>query len=161
MLTIYIDKVNKNKLDIVKDVEKEFMQLKIKGTEIEKKILMEIEQAQYNDSQSFIDRFGFKLHWTELSTGCKAALCVVNRPDKIIDLIECGNNARDIIVSICDAGNVLIKDTGITFKKHTETICVKVDNYKISSIDRLNKYIFSERPFEPDMSMGGIEYVQD
>ena len=160
MLTIYVDDVRDDKKAVIRDVERLFAQIKPEGTSIDKKLISYIEQGKYNDKNSFIDRFGFKLHLSELSTGCKAALCVANCPDKIIDLIECGNNARDIIISLCKDGKVLIRDNGITFKSYSNSVCVRVDDYVITDIDRLNKYVFDERPFEPDMNVEGIEYVQ-
>lgn len=148
MLTIFVDEADENR--IIRDVEKEFAKIKLNGSEIERMLIQKIEQGAYNDEYSFIDRFGYKLYNTELSTGCKAALCVVNRPDLIIDLLECGMNARDIIIGLCKNGHVLIRENGVTIVDYfNKPIDVKIDDYRITSIDRLNKYIFSERPFEP------------
>lgn len=161
MLNLYIkpdNRVISSKKEVVTDVEKEFKQLKLQGTEIEKKLIKMIEKGTYLDSISFIDRFGYKLYLEHLSTGCKAALCVVNRPDKIIDLVECGNNARDIIISLLREGNILMEDNSVTFSSiYGQGVDVRVDNYRFSNIDRLNKYVFDERPYGADLNTEGIE----
>lgn len=155
MLNIFIDKVNDTDR-LVQDVEKQFDMIKLLGTELDKEIISCIEHGEYYDKNSFIDRFGNKLDISELSTGCKAALCVVNCPHFIINLIECGLNARDIIINLCKEGNILLYDNGITIVDYSDGIDVKVDNYNITSIDRLNFYLFSERPFKPNMEQEGI-----
>lgn len=156
MLTIFVDTVEDN--NVVRDVEEQFAKIKLTGSQIERELISKIERATYNDEYSFIDRFGFKLYNTELSTGCKAALCVVNCPELIIDLIECGMNARDLIIGLCKDGKILIQENGVSIMKHVDApIDVKIDNYRITDVDRLNKYIFSERPFTPDLNSEDIK----
>lgn len=156
MLTIFVDTVENDK--VIRDVEEQFAKIKLTGSKIERELINKIEKATYNDEYSYIDRFGYKLYNTELSTGCKVALCVVNCPELIIDLIECGVNARDIIIGLCKEGKVLIQENGVTIVKYfNEPIDVKIDNYRITSVDRLNKYIFSERPFKPVINSEDIK----
>lgn len=161
MLNLYIkpdNRVISSEKEVVADVEKEFKQLKLQGTDVEKMLIEKIEKGTYLDSISFIDRFGYKLYLDNLSTGCKAALCVVNRLDKIIDLAECGHNARDIIISLLMEGNVLMEDSSVTFSSiYGQNVDVRVDNYRFSNIDRLNKYVFDERPYGADLNTEGIE----
>lgn len=144
------------------DIEAMFKQIKVKGTSKEKEVILKIEQGTYNDENSFIDRFGYKLYLSELSTGCKAALCVLNKPTTQINLIECGINALDVILTTCNEGNVIMRDRGITIKDYSTNgeIQVELDGYLFTNTNRLNYYIFNERPFEPDFSIGGIERVQ-
>ncbi len=158
MLNIFLKDTN-TKLDkeVVTDVEKEFSKLKIKGNLLDRLMIEKIEKGKYNDDNSYIDRFGYKLHYNDMSTGCKAALCVANIPNKIIDLAECGYNARDIIIILCKEGNILIEDNGLSIStQYGNLIDVQLDNYRFSTVDRLNKYIGEERPFHPNMSIGGI-----
>lgn len=159
MLSVFIkDSNEKLNGEVVTDVEKEFSKIRLTGKRIEKILIEKIEKGKYNDANSYIDRFGYKLYYSDMSNGCKAALCVVNLPDKIIDLAECGNNARDIIISFCKTGNILIEDNGLTISaQYNNDIDVKIDKYRFSDIDRLNKYISDERLYGPDMSIGGIE----
>lgn len=157
MLHLIIDE---NNIEDKTDIEELFKVIQLKGTKLERKVIELIEHGTYNDSESFIDRFGYKLYNSELSTGCKAALCVINRPDTKINLIECGTNAIDIILSICNEGIVVIQDRGITIQDFSEnSIDVQLDKFKFTTIDRLNYYIFNERPFQPDMKKEGISYV--
>lgn len=161
VLTIYLEKdaVDKKK-ELIIDVEQGFKSIKLKGTDLDKKIINEIDQAKWNDSHSFIDRFDYKLYMSELSTGCKAALLVSNKPEAVINIRECGLNARDTIVSLCKNGNVLAVDNGITFVDLSDgEIHVKLDQYEFTTIDRLNEYIQNERPFEPNMEKKGIKHV--
>lgn len=161
MLTIYFDgEILPNNKEYVKDVEEGFKKLRINETELNKKLIAKIDNAKWNDNHSFIDRFGFKLYMSELSTGCKAALLVNNMPEAIINTRECGLNARDMIISLCSEGNILMVDNGITFMDFSEKeLQVKVDQYKFCTIDRLNDYIQNERPFKPNMKKEGIEHV--
>ena len=154
MLTIFMDR-NVTK-DIV-DIEKAFAQLKIKGTPLDRKLIERIEKGKYNDKYSYIDRFGYKLRYEDMSTGCKAALCVANIPDQIIDLIECGINARDVIIATCMDGKIVMGNVGTTISTQYGTdIQVKIDHYLFTDKDRLNKYIKDEMPFKPDISLGGV-----
>lgn len=145
----------------ITDIEALFKQIRIKGTEEEKAVISKIEQGKYNDDNSFIDRFGYKLYLSELSTGCKAALCVINKPDMQINLIECGINALDVILSTCKNGSIIMRERGVTIKDYSEDgrIEVELDGYLFTTVERLNYYLFNERPFKPDFSIGGIQHV--
>lgn len=161
MLKVYLEEesIDKEK-ELIMDVEQGFKKLKLKGTPLDKKIIDKIDKAKWNDNHSFIDRYGFKLYMSELSTGCKAALLVSNRTDAVVNLRECGLNALDIIISLCKKGNVLVADNGITFEDLFGCpIHVRLDQYEFTTIDRLNEYIQDERPFEPDMRKEGIKHV--
>lgn len=158
MLNIYFKDEHIPDIDVINDIEKEFCKIKLSGTADEKRVIQLIESGTYNDSDSFIDRFGFKLHNSEMSTGCKAALACLNRPDKLVNLIECGTNARDIIINICKEGNILIEDNSVTYNEYSDAINVRVDDYFITNVDRLNKYVNDERPFTPEL-IGGIKHV--
>lgn len=160
MLKIYLDEVPVNS-NIVNDVEKQFAELNLKCTEKEIELVKRIEQGKLLDSTSFIDRFGYKLYLSELSTGCKAALCVLNFKDRIINLAECGLNARDVIISLCDSGSILIDSNSATISTlyNANPVNVCVGNYLFTSVERLNEYIFNEFPFEPDLSIDGIKQI--
>ena len=150
MLRIYIGSIE-NAEEIIKDIEMHFDTIKVRGTELDRMMIREIDGGEYFDETSFIDRFGCKLYTTELSTGCKAALCVANCPDKIIDLLECGFNARDAIICACSRGSVIIHSESVTIQnKFNRPIDVVIDKYRITNVDTLNRYIQSERPYEPE-----------
>lgn len=141
MLKIFLDKHAIQDKDVVTDVEREFSTFELPETDINKTLIQRIEQGQYNDAISSIDRFGFKLYTEDMSTGCKAALCVVNKPEKIIDLRECGNNARDAIIATCNEGCIFFEYNGITISTiYGKDIEVFLDGYVFTNIDRLNQY---------------------
>jgi hypothetical protein len=128
------------------DIEAQFSEIQLVDTVLNRTILREIEQAEYCDEYSFIDRFGYKLRKDNLSTGCKAALIVANRPDIKIDTQECGYNAIGVIVTRCKKGNIILMDTGLTIPYDTDDesqrdIDVELDGYRFTDIDRLNEYL--------------------
>lgn len=147
---LFRDEITESRLyaEVIRDIELAFNRVKLSGTEEEINLLRIIEQAEYNDATSFIDRFGYKLWTTELSSGCKAALCVSYYTNKIVDLIECSLNARDAIINFCSDGTIIIEDNSITIRKLVDNVNVDIDGYKFSDIDEINYYINSVRPFE-------------
>lgn len=131
-------------LEVIKDVELAFSEIGIPNTDVAKILIKEIEQGEYIDTISFKDRFGYKLDMSCLSTGCKAALVVLMNPSKLVDLQECGWNARDEIIKNCKEGNILLEYDDVTFtlKDGDEWgIDVRVDNYRFTNINSLNKYV--------------------
>lgn len=142
MLTIYFEDNNYDKSKLIHDVEYEFMEIELNGSDIEKLLLNDIEQAKYSDKGHFIDRFGVYLTKEFLSTGCKAALIVINRGDKIINTVECGRNALASIIEHCSSGAILMHNDceSIPYINNTN-IDVVVDNNHFTDFDRLNRYI--------------------
>ena len=143
------------------NMEMEFDKIRLTGSNKERSIIKFIENGTYNNDYSFIDRFGLKLDISEMSTGCKAALCVANNPKKVFNLIECGVNAQDVIITTLKEGNIIIRDRGITIVDYSKDgkIDVELDGYRFTNTNRLNYYIFEERPFKPEKTEG-VEYVQ-
>lgn len=141
-LTIYIKGENDSdiKLPIARDVELQFLKTRLKKDEYTVKALKEIEQAAYNDEHSFIDRFGFKLYSKNMSTGCKAALCVHEFPDMVIDTIECGLNAINFIIANCTTGAILISSESTLFYVDTP-IDVIIDSRRFTDCDNLSEYL--------------------
>lgn len=99
--------------DII-DIEAAFSQLIIYVDENIKRIVKAIDQGELIDSNRFKDRFGVNLYLSELSTGCKAAICTYFHPESIVDLQECGLNARDAIFNYCENGKILLHDFSVT-----------------------------------------------
>lgn len=148
MLNIYFKGENNeliNKIGVIDDVESEVYVKGIPNNDIAKKLIQKIEKGKYLDNNSFIDRFGYKLYLDSMSTGCKAAMVVVANKDKIVDLKECGWNARDEIIKNCKDGNILIEDNGISYgfssKEKDMLIDVKLDKYRFKNICSLNWYV--------------------
>lgn len=144
-LTIYVrgEDDSSIQLPIVHDVERQFHKTRLYKNEYNIKALKEIEKATYNDEFSFIDRFGFKLYTNNMSTGCKAAVCVHEFPNIAIDTIECGLNALNFIIANCANGVILVSPESMLFSIDTP-IDVIIDNRKFIDCVSLNEYL-SER----------------
>lgn len=143
-LTIYVREDNSDiQLPIAHDVELQFLKTRLYKNDYIVKALKEIEQATYNDEHSFIDRFGFKLYSKDMSTGCKGAICVYAFPDIVIDVVECGINALNFIISNCTNGAILISREAMGFYKEGP-VDVLLDGKWFTDCDDLVDYI-SER----------------
>ena len=82
------------------DIDAAFSKLEIVVNDAVKNIIKAVDAGNMIDGSTFEDRFGVRLYLSELSTGCKAAICVALMPDQMIDLQECGLNTRDAISMI-------------------------------------------------------------
>lgn len=155
MLTIFDRNLHiESNLPIEKDVEKLFATIHLKGTQEERKIIEVIEQGKWCDDLSFIDRFGFRLPLDELSTGTKAALSVLNRPDIILDTICCGVNAVDAMVCFCKNGNIIMDLDKVSFEdsmieqiENGVDICI--NGLRIYDIDAFTTYVNDAYWLEP------------
>jgi len=103
-----------NKAADVIDIDAAFSKLGITVTESVKNIVKAVDSGTLINGSTFEDRFGVRLYLSELSTGCKAAICVLMMPDCIVDLQECGLNARDAVFNHCEDGKILLHDFGVT-----------------------------------------------
>lgn len=129
-------------LECVSDVEDAFLDIKLSGSELERKILRKIEGASFYSSSFFLDRFSAKLPVSDLSTGCKAALVVASRPDLLVDTKECGFNARDTIVTDISDGNIIVEWGDVTIRADNDCrICCSYDGIDFSTVYDLNWYI--------------------
>lgn len=140
MLQVYFNGVPNN-VDkrIVWDVELEFANCRLSGGELEATILREIEKARYCDQFSFIDRFGYKLPISDLSTGCKAALLV--QGDGIISLYECGRNARDVILNHCVDGTVILNGDISPVECLVPSVAVRIEDTICDTVDDINEIL--------------------
>ena len=148
------------------DVDVEFLKLSVADTPLVRTLLKEIERAEYCSPTSFIDRYGFKLPIDHLSTGCKTALLVALKPDLLVDLSECGDNARDAILMKCRDGHIKMHFPlsmiagGRDLYKEERDIDVAINGFRITNVYRLNDYFFMDMlkdPAHPDLSSPGIE----
>lgn len=164
MLHIYFrETFDYNRQPVILDVERAFRSSDLTGSELERKLMSEIEGGSYLDSSAFVDAFGYKLPISCLSTGCKCALLVANTPDAIIDIIECGNNARDAIIRNIAQGHIVMSynDVSVFYPGDDDypiDVCVE-GKYHFTSLDRLNFYLDHEfAACSPvDLSLEGVE----
>ena len=164
MLNVYIPEfmdLPKDKT-LIADVEECFSAIRgaIPDCDVSRKLINYIEQGQYLDEGHFIDRFGNKLSMNNLSTGCKAGLCVYCFPDKLISTIECGANAITAIIWYCRHGNITIPfDYRGLCSFEAPSIDVRVGNYRFTEMLPLIKYIEDTFPDAPDLAEEGISSV--
>jgi len=163
MLNVYIGNITGKPSGIpyVQNVDAEFSKLSLSSDKDEYFFLKEIDKIQrVVDSVSFIDRFGFKLPSSELSTGCKAAICVLRCTNKVIDLCECGFCATGMILSRCTDGNVYIPEYNLSYPDYgNDVVSIKFGSYVFTSFSRFFEYLDNEWPYNPDMSKEGIRSV--
>lgn len=97
---------------VIDDAEAAFTSVDFDVTQEIQTLVQEIEGGTLLDRFSFLDCFGYKLPTTLLSTGCKTALLVC-ASDSVVDLKECGWNARDAILSFCREGSVVMDEPDV------------------------------------------------
>lgn len=68
-------------------------------------------------------------------------------------------NARDIIISYCEDDNILMKDDRLYFVQYRDAVNIRIDDYIISTIDRLNRYLNEDRVIGVDMLWEGMKHV--
>lgn len=144
---IFTDRENDFKSDerVIRDVVSEFYGIRIKGTAEERALIERIDQGKYYDAFSYIDRFGIMRDIDDLSSGCKAGLVILNSDDAV-DTIECGINARDIILETCNKGSMIITYDEITLDLDDDiNIDVEVNGHSITSVGELSYYISENR----------------
>lgn len=129
--------------DVIRDVDEAFLKVHLTGTEKEKAAIRLVEQGTYHDQNSYIDRFGYKLHIEEMSTGCKAILVVLNNRNKWVDTKECGLNALSALISVCDEGRIILRDTEYKLPTYglADSIEVEVNGLRFTSFSELNEYM--------------------
>ena len=97
-INIYIVKKNLPKdKTLVFDVEAAILAVKVTGSEFQRRVLREVELGTYKDERFFIDRFGGQLYYTEMSTGSKALFELDGLPNNVINGVEIGFNALQLI----------------------------------------------------------------
>ena len=128
----------------------------IEDTPMNRAIIEIIEHGQYLNGCEFIDRFGNTLYYDYLSTGSKAALLAANT-DLEVDLIEAGMNVWDFLVLNLDHGNIIVYETGRSFKyPKGAKVDVQCDGYHFTTMSKFNKYLLDEWPDPPDLADPGI-----
>lgn len=149
MLELYVRTAPPEGAEVIRDPEAAFMLLIPAYSELTVKLMREIEDAAYVNEAEFIDRFGRTLPISRLSTGCKTALVIEHNPGRVVDLLECGNNARDAIIRNIRSGKVLLRynDISIDYPGYNDyEIDVLSDGIRFTSLDQLNLYLSHGMP---------------
>lgn len=99
MLIIYHDSsIFKNNENCILDVDAGFTEFGIPDTDYARKVLYEIDHAEYRSKSSFVDRYGLALPWWALSTSSKALLLIGMCKDKIVNCSEMGTNCGELLL---------------------------------------------------------------
>lgn len=144
MLELYYRSNPPKGYEFITDAEEAFMLMRIKQIGLTSRLIAEIDQARYVDETEFVDRFGRTLPISKLSTGCKTALVVAHNPDKVVDILGCGYNARDAIIRNIRDGKVLFSynDISIDYPGLEDfEIDVLIEEEHFTSLDALNLYL--------------------
>lgn len=144
MLELYLREDPPEGVEIIHDTEAAFMLLVPKYSKLTATLMKEIEDATYMNEAEFVDRFGRTLPISRLSTGCKTAIVVEHNPEEVVDLLECGYNARDAIIRNIRSGKVLFRynDISIDYPGSGDyAIDVLFDGVHFTSLDQLNLYL--------------------
>jgi hypothetical protein len=148
MLKIRTKTDNEMRLPPLMDINKEFSKIEIHDSKLNRKIIKEIEQGEYFDTERFIDRFKIGVRLKDMSTGCKAALLVANT-DKEIDTQECGENALYSILNLCNTGSIVVRDLERTFwydenDPESQKMDAEFNGRHFTSIPEFNDYLTNE-----------------
>ncbi len=122
----------------------------IEDTPVNRDILQTIEKRTYLNRWEFIDRFGYRVLCTDCCTGSKAAFLVANT-DLTVDLAECGNNARDYILTHFNRGSVIIYESATPIAVDPVPVDIQYRNYHITKSSRLSHHLRYEFPWRPDL----------
>lgn len=90
MLKILVRGIDEIPTNTIEDAEMAFDLITLTGDEVDRKLIHEVEGGRYLTPTEFIDRFGYKLPYSCMSTGCKAALAVHHTPNTPINCTEVG-----------------------------------------------------------------------
>ena len=147
---LYVFFEDPHTLPIIKNVEFEFSMNNYSFDKTDQDLIKTIEQGELVGNEMFRDRFGYCLHLDNMSTGSKAAIITNHNPDRLVDLRECGINAKSAILSFCRRGNILIEypEAGLLDYTNGLNIDVFLENHRFTSMDDLMYYISDGRLLE-------------
>lgn len=151
--------------EVVKvDVDAEFEKITISDGPIVRKIFEKLECGTFLTPRYFCDRFGYRISISNLSTGCKAALLTVFRPDMEINLNECGYNAIGCILNYVTEGSIVVSKNicfASVYYDDDDLQCdVALNGYRFTDISKLNDYITDYYPAPLPYLYNGIEELE-
>lgn len=136
-LNIYVGKENfPDNLDIWLDPEKMIYAVNIEENDFNKKVISEIEQGTYLNNRAFLDRFGYKLYLSSISTGSKILIEAYNVKNAAIVADEIGMNAKMILLTLTQ-GNICFTRPTI-FPSGISGIDCTLNGVKVTDSDSLN-----------------------
>ena len=136
------------------NVEKQFADYvpDLADTPVNRDVLRTIEKGRYLNQREYIDRFGYKCLLSNCSTSSKAVFLVANT-DITVDLVECGDNARDYILTHFKTGSVILYTSATPINVPMPSLIdVRYRNYHFSLTNRLSYFLYHEYPSRPDLT---------
>lgn len=138
MIHIYVGKENFPKDKIVWfDPEEMIYGVDIIDDEFNRMVISKIEKGKYLNNKDFIDRFGYKMHISDISTGSKILLEIHNSNGPIIVSDELGINARGLLLELKDG--YIGFDHPTIFPSSVYDIHCSVNGKVVYSSDELNE----------------------
>lgn len=104
-------------LDIITNVDAAFCKADFVVDSTTSRIVQFVDEGELLDRRTFRDRFGVTLYTDFLSTGSKAGL-LVHSTDRVVDLTECGTNAKSAILSFCKNGAIVLPRPFICYENY-------------------------------------------
>lgn len=109
--------------------------------ELIKKIIKDIDGATVIYQEGLMDKWNYGISTRELSTGCKAVICVYFFPNKIYGSDTFGNNCWESIIEVAKSGRIL----NIAIRSWLDDICdypdlvsyIKIDGRSFTDIEDL------------------------
>lgn len=152
MLNVYFKESEIKDMEIIRNPVAVFDTLELKQTEIVDILLEKIEKAKYLSPSHFLSRYNEKIPIDFMSTGTKVAIVATTIHDKVIDLRECGVNARDAIFNYVDNAHVLAYSTGYGIISEDEATNKEFfcNGYKFIGIRQFADYVYRDYPGEPN-----------
>lgn len=155
MLKVYIRGVDNVPSDkkIIVDTDFEFSQiLNVPLDSRLQKIIQVVDGAELRHNNKIVDRFGETLPISCISSGSKAAVVILMNPEYIVDLKECGSNARDAILTYLNTGAVIMEDPVLSAKiayREDKLMDVWNDGYWFGTLSKFREYVQDIKPSNP------------
>ncbi len=143
MLNILLGEENRPIDNFIYDVEKITYAVGIPDTVLSRYLLKELECATYLDTNSFIDKDGYKLPVTFMSNGLKILLAV-EYSGKCINGIELGQNAFEFLIQSI-SGTIYFKDVDrFQLPEYFNLSNMSVNGNVFNTVLELEDYLWKE-----------------
>ena len=108
-------------------------------------IIRKIDSSEQVGKYKIKSRFGEDiLNIDKLSSGCKTVLNVLYNPDKVFWLMDCGENALEVLYGF-ERGNVYCESPMIPFEMTVIEACTATDCQVIDDYERLKEWWHNEK----------------
>lgn len=108
-------------------------------------IIKQIDSSELIGKYKIRSRFGDDtLNIDKLSTGCKTVLNVLYNPDKVFWLMDCGENALEILYGL-QKGNVYCEVPMIPFEISQVEACTTAGSKIIDDYEELKEWWYNEK----------------